>query len=140
VQIFDSWIGCLNEADYRTFVLPHMKTLVAGVRSGVPVIYFGTDTAVLLPAMCEAGSSVIGMDWRVDLARTWDTLPRPVAVQGNLDPVVLFATPGEIERRARAILDSVAGRPGHIFNLGHGVLPNTPVDHVLALIDLVHGG
>ncbi len=138
VQIFDSWVGCLNEADYRTFVLPHTRTLIQSITPGVPVIHFGADTGVLLKAMKEAGGDVIGMDYRVDLARTWSEIGHDVAVQGNLDPVVLFATPSEIERRTRAILDGVAGRPGHIFNLGHGVLPNTPVDHVLALVDFVH--
>ncbi len=138
VQLFDSWVGCLNEADFRAFVLPHVKSLVAAIRPGTPVIYFGTDTAVLLRAMRDSGSSVIGLDWRVDLAEAWSTVGHDVAVQGNLDPVALFATPSEIRRRAHAILDQAAGRPGHIFNLGHGVLPGTPVDHVLALVDAVH--
>ncbi len=141
VQIFDSWIGCLNEVDYRGHVLPHLQTLVREIRAAhpdVPVIYFGTDTTALLPAVKEIGADVIGLDWRVDLARTWATLGNDVAVQGNFDPVALFATPQEIRRQAHAILDGVAGLPGHIFNLGHGILPQTSVDHALALIDAVH--
>jgi uroporphyrinogen decarboxylase len=138
VQLFDSWVGCLSEPDYRTFVLPHVKALIEAITPGTPVIYFGTDTAVLLKAMREAGGQVIGLDWRVQLDQAWETVGHDVAVQGNLDPTVLFATPSEIQRRARAILDQVAGRPGHVFNLGHGVLPTTPVDSVLALIDAVH--
>lgn len=138
VQLFDSWVGCLNVADYRTFSLPYTKALVAAIRPGVPVIYFAGETAVLLEAMRETGASVIGLDWRVDLAEAWARLGEGVAVQGNLDPVALFASTSVIQRRATAILDAVAGRSGHIFNLGHGVLPETPVDHVLALVDAVH--
>lgn len=138
IQIFDSWVGCLCEQDYREFVLPHTDRLIHAVKPGAPIIYFGTDTTVLLRAMRDTGVDVIGIDWRVNLAKTWEWLDHSVALQGNLDPVVLFATPSEIQRRARAIIDQAAGRPGHIFNLGHGVLPNTPVDHVLALVDEVH--
>lgn len=138
VQLFDSWVGCLSEADYRQFVLPCMKSLIHSIAPGTPIIYFGTDTTVLLDAMREAGPDVIGLDWRLDLASTWERVGHDLAVQGNLDPIVLFASTTEIQRRAKAILDSVNGRPGHIFNLGHGVLPETPVDHVLALIDAVH--
>jgi uroporphyrinogen decarboxylase len=138
VQLFDSWVGCLSAADFRAFVLPHMKSLISAITPGVPVIYFGTDTAVLLRAMREAGPSVVGLDWRIDLAEGWASVGYDVAVQGNLDPAVLFATPSEIQRRAREVLDKAGGRAGHIFNLGHGVLPETPVDHVLALVDAVH--
>lgn len=138
VQLFDSWVGCLAPDDYREFVLPHMKRLIHGLTPGVPVIHFGTGTAALLGLMKEAGGDVIGLDWRVDLAEAWARLGYDVAVQGNLDPVALFAPPDEIRRRAVKILEKAAGRPGHIFNLGHGVLPGTPVDHVLALVDAVH--
>jgi len=138
VQLFDSWVGCLSEADYREFVLPHSRKLIASITPGTPVIHFGADSAHLLAAMREAGGNVIGLDWRIELDRGWDIVGHDVGVQGNLDPVALFATPGEIQRRAKIILDQAAGRPGHIFNLGHGILPNTPVDHVLALIDFVH--
>ncbi len=138
VQLFDSWVGCLSPDDYKQFVLPHMKKLISSIKGDVPVIYFGTGTATLLELMKESGSSVIGFDWRVDLARAWKRIGYDVAVQGNLDPVVLFAPPSEIRKRAKEILDKASGRPGHIFNLGHGILPRTPVDNVLALIDAVH--
>jgi uroporphyrinogen decarboxylase len=138
VQIFDSWVGCLSPEDYRDFVLPYMKKLIQGIRPGVPVIHFGTGTASLLDLMKEAGSSVIGLDWRIELDKAWKRLGYDVAIQGNLDPAVLLATPSEIKRRAIRILDKAAGREGHIFNLGHGVLPGTPVDNVLTLVDTVH--
>lgn len=138
VQLFDSWVGCLSPDDYREFVLPHMRKLISSIKKGVPVINFGTGTATLLGMMKESGSSVIGLDWRVDLASTWEELGHDMAVQGNLDPVVLFSTPSEIRKRAEAILRKADRRPGHIFNLGHGILPKTPVDNVLALIDFVH--
>lgn len=138
VQLFDTWAGCLNESDYRRFVLPHVRTLVEQVRPDTPVIYFSADSAALVDALRELGTDVIGVDWRVRLDRVWASLGYDVAVQGNLDPTVLFASPAEIQRRAEAILDQAGGRPGHIFNLGHGILPQTPVDHVLALIDAVH--
>lgn len=138
VQLFDSWVGCLSPDDYREYVQPHMKNLVNAVAKGVPVIYFGTGTSTLLELMKECGSSVIGFDWRVDLASAWERVGYDVAVQGNLDPVVLFAGHSEIKKKARDILHKAAGRPGHIFNLGHGILPRTPVDSVLALVDAVH--
>jgi uroporphyrinogen decarboxylase len=138
VQFFDSWVGSLSPDDYRRFVLPHTRNVIAAMRESVPVIHFGTVTGNLLELMREAGGNVIGLDWRVDLGEAWARLGDDVAVQGNLDPIALFAEIPEIRRRARAILDSAAGRPGHIFNLGHGILPETPVDHVIALIDAVH--
>jgi uroporphyrinogen decarboxylase len=138
VQLFDSWVGTLPPADYRAHVLPHTRALIAALRPGVPVIHFGTGTAGLLEAMRAAGGDVIGLDWRVDLDAAWARLGHDVAVQGNLDPTVLFAPPAEIRRHTAAILGQAAGRPGHIFNLGHGVLPETPVDHVRALVDAVH--
>jgi uroporphyrinogen decarboxylase len=138
VQLFDSWVGSLSPDDYRRFVLPHTRKVIAAVRASVPVIHFGTVTGNLLELMREAGGDVIGLDWRVDLAEAWTRLGEGVAVQGNLDPIALFAAVPEIRRRARSILDSVDGRPGHIFNLGHGILPETPVDHVIALVDAVH--
>jgi uroporphyrinogen decarboxylase len=137
VQLFDSWVGSLGPDDYRRFVLPYTRNVIAAVRS-VPVIHFGTVTGNLLELMRKAGSDVIGLDWRVDLAEAWARLGHDIAVQGNLDPVALFADRAEIRRRARAILDAAAGRPGHIFNLGHGILPETPVDNVIALVDAVH--
>lgn len=139
VQLFDSWIGCLAPDDYRTYVLPHMRaTFAALARTGVPVIHFGTGTAALLELMREAGGDVIGLDWRVDLDVAWARLGTDVGVQGNLDPVALFAPPDEIRRRVARILERASGRPGHVFNLGHGVLPETPVAHVAAMIDAVH--
>ncbi|MHC5537185.1 uroporphyrinogen decarboxylase [Singulisphaera rosea] len=138
LQLFDSWVGNLSPDDYRRFVQPHMRRLIGGLAPGVPVIHFGTDTGSLLELQRDAGGDVIGLDWRVDLTKAWERLGPTVGVQGNLDPIVLFATIPEIERQARRILDQAAGRPGHIFNLGHGILPHTPVDHVIALVDIVH--
>jgi uroporphyrinogen decarboxylase len=138
VQLFDSWVGALAPADYRTFVQPHVRALVQGLAPGVPVIHFGTGTAALLPMMREAGGDVIGLDWRVDLDRAWAAVGHDVAVQGNLDPTVLLTRPALIRERVREILARAGGRPGHIFNLGHGVLPETPPEHVQALVDAVH--
>jgi uroporphyrinogen decarboxylase len=138
VQIFDSWVGCLGPEDYRRFVQPHMARLFAELDPAAPTIHFGTDTGSLLELQRDAGGSVVGLDWRVDLERSWDRLGSQVAVQGNLDPVVLLSDLPEIERQTRRILEQTCGRPGHIFNLGHGILPQTPVDHVRALVDMVH--
>ena len=138
VQIFDSWVGSLGPDDYRRFVLPHTASVISAIPAEVPVIYFGTVTGNLLELMREAGGDVIGLDWRVNLAEAWARLDYSVAVQGNLDPIALFAGVDEIRARARAILDQAARRPGHIFNLGHGILPETPVDNVIALVDMVH--
>jgi len=138
VQLFDSWVGCLAPADYRTHVLPHVRALLAALRPGTPAIHFGTGTAGLLEAMRAAGGDVIGLDWRVDLDAGWARVGHDVAVQGNLDPTALLAPIPEIRARAAAVLGQAAGRPGHIFNLGHGILPETPVDHVRALVDAVH--
>jgi uroporphyrinogen decarboxylase len=138
VQLFDSWVGTLPPAEYRSRVLPHMRRLMDGLRADVPVIHFGTNTSGLLEAMRAAGGDVIGLDWRVDLDAAWARLDHAVAVQGNLDPTVLLAAPAEIRRQAADVLARAAGRPGHVFNLGHGVLPGTPVDHVRLLVDCVH--
>lgn len=134
IQVFDSWVGCLSVADYRQHVLPRTTELVRRLKeSGVPVIYFGTDTAALLPAMKGIGADVIGLDWRIPLDEGWSWLGWSGAVQGNLDPVVLVSEWKQVQLRAQGILDRVAGRPGHIFNLGHGILPETPVENVKAL-------
>jgi len=138
VQLFDSWVGCLAPDDYRAYVLPHSRAVIQALTPGVPVIHFGTGTAGLLEAFREAGGDVIGLDWRVDLGQAWARVGHDVAVQGNLDPVALLAPPEAIRQRVRAILDRAGGRPGHVFNLGHGVLPQTPVDHVRAMVDAVH--
>jgi uroporphyrinogen decarboxylase len=138
IQIFDSWVGALSPADYRRYVAPHVARLIAGIAPGVPVIHFGTGTGALLADMKAAGGDVIGLDWRVELGRTWDALGEDVAVMGNLDPLTLLAPPDVLERETRRILAEARGRRGHVFNLGHGVLPQTPVDQVVRLIDLVH--
>src|ERR1700691_3524201 len=138
IQIFDSWVGCLSVEDYRRYVLPHATVLVRRLqKSGVPIIYFGTDSATLLPSMQETGADVIGLDWRIPLDTGCRSLGFKAAVQGNLDPVLLFADWEEIKSRAQEILYQAAGRPGHIFNLGHGILPETPVENVRALCDFV---
>ncbi len=138
IQIFDSWVGCLSVEDYRRYVLPRTRDLVMRLQqAGAPVIYFGTDTATLLPSMKETGAEVIGLDWRIPLDEGWRRIGEDVGVQGNLDPAVLFAGWKEIQSRAEEILRRAAGRPGHIFNLGHGILPETPVENVKALADFV---
>ena len=138
VQLFDSWVGCLGPSDYRRYVLPHIQEIIAGITPGVPVINFATGNPSLLPLLAEGGSPVVGVDWRTRLDEAWNTVGHDRAVQGNLDPCVLLADTGEIRRRAKDVLDQAAGRPGHIFNLGHGVLQQTPVDNVIALVDAVH--
>src|SRR5512142_535488 len=137
-QVFDSWVGCLGVEDYRRYVLPHTTELIQRLKvSGAPIIYFGTDSATLLTSMQETGADVIGLDWRIPLDQGWRVMKYQPAVQGNLDPVVLFANWKEIEKRADAILQQADGRPGHIFNLGHGILPQTPVDNVKDLAKYV---
>jgi uroporphyrinogen decarboxylase len=138
VQLFDSWVGALSPDDYREFVLPHTRAVIGGLTPGVPVIHFGTGTAGLLPLMRQAGGDVVGLDWRVDLDAAWKAVGHDVAVQGNLDPVALLSPPARFEGAVRNILRRAGGRPGHIFNLGHGILPQTPVEHVKALVDMVH--
>jgi uroporphyrinogen decarboxylase len=138
IQIFDSWVGCLSVEDYRRYVLPHVTGMVKKLnKTGVPIIYFGTDSATLLPAMKETGADVIGLDWRIPLDEGWERLDYQAAVQGNLDPVLLFAEWKEVTSRAEEILRLADGRPGHIFNLGHGILPETPVDNVKNLARFV---
>ena len=138
VQLFDSWAGCLTPGDYQHFVLPYTRAVIAGITPGVPVISFSTGTAGLLKHIRAAGGDVIGLDWRINLDEGWATVGHDVAVQGNLDPVALFAPPKEIRSRVADVLDRAGNRPGHIFNLGHGVLPETPVDHVIAMVEAVH--
>jgi uroporphyrinogen decarboxylase len=138
VQLFDSWVGCLSPDDYREFVLPYTRQVIAGVKPGVPVINFSTGTSSYLEVVSAAGGDVIGIDWRVDLEQAWSRVGYDKGIQGNLDPLILFADPATIRARASQLLEKAAGRPGYIFNLGHGILPETPVDHVLALVDAVH--
>ena len=137
-QVFDSWVGQLAPDDYRAFVLPHMQTLFRRLTPGVPVIHFGTGTAGILELMREAGGDVIGLDWRIPLADGWRRVGFDRAVQGNLDPAALLAPPSVIREKVREILAQAAARPGHVFNLGHGILPETPVDHARLVVDLVH--
>jgi uroporphyrinogen decarboxylase len=139
VQLFDSWIGCLSTEDYRQYVGPHSKKVIDGLKNeGVPVIHFGTGTATLLTSMKEAGGDVMGLDWRINLDEGWKKVGFDMPVQGNLDPVTLFSNRKEIEKRVSNILKRAGGRPGHIFNLGHGIIVGTPVDNVIALVDMVH--
>jgi uroporphyrinogen decarboxylase len=138
IQIFDSWVGCLSVEDYRRYVLPHVTAMVKRLQTiGAPIIYFGTDSATLLPAMNETGADVIGLDWRIPLDKGWRDLDYRCAVQGNLDPVLLYAGWNEVQSRAKHILQLAGGRPGHIFNLGHGILPDTPVENVKKLARFV---
>jgi uroporphyrinogen decarboxylase len=138
VQLFDSWVGCLSPEDYREYVLRHTQSVIRNITPGTPVIHFGTGTAALLELMREAGGDVIGLDWRVRLDEAWQRLGHDVGVMGNLDPVALFANEDHIRKAAKKILNQAGGRPGHIFNLGHGILPETPVENVIALVDAVH--
>jgi uroporphyrinogen decarboxylase len=138
VQLFDSWVGCLSPADYRQFVLPYVRIIAKALTPGAPLIHFGTGNPALLALMAEAGGEVIGVDWRIGLADAWRTVGYERAVQGNLDPAVLLGSREVLYDQAQAVLNSAANRPGHIFNLGHGVLQQTPVDNVRALVDFVH--
>ena len=139
VQIFDSWVGALSPQDYENFVLPYSQRVLAAARAeNVPVIHFGTNTTTLLPLMKRAGGDVIGLDWRIPLDDGWSMLGHDVAIQGNLDPTLLFAPQPEIKKRVHDILYRADGRPGHIFNLGHGILQHTPVENVKAVVDMVH--
>ncbi|MDX1963032.1 MAG: uroporphyrinogen decarboxylase [Pirellulales bacterium] len=137
VQIFDSWVGCLSPADYRHYVLPHMQSLFAGLTPSAPVIHFGAGNPALLPLIAEAGGDVIGLDWRTEFATGWQAVGHARAVQGNLDPLVLLGSSGELRRQARAILEAAGSRPGHIFNLGHGIVPQTDPARVRELIAIV---
>ncbi len=138
IQLFDSWVGCLAPQDYRTFLLPHMQTLIQELTPGVPIIHFGTGTAGLLELLAEAGGDVIGVDWRIDLDMAWQRIGADRAVQGNLDPLALFAPLDTLRQQVQRILEQAGGRNGHIFNLGHGIVPQTPVKNVIALVDMVH--
>jgi uroporphyrinogen decarboxylase len=139
VQLFDSWVGCLSPQDYREFVLPYSRRIFEGLREyGVPHIHFGTSTATLLELMKEAGGDVMGIDWRMELDQAWARLGYDVGIQGNLEPAVLLGPFERVEKCTRDILHSAGSRPGHIFNLGHGMLPETPVDHVVRLVEFVH--
>jgi len=139
LQLFDSWVGALSPEDYRRLVMPYSQKAIEIARAaGVPIIHFGTNTNGMLELIRDAGGDIIGVDWRIDLDVAWERLGDEVAIQGNLDPIALFAPWPELRQRAQAVLDQAGGRPGHIFNLGHGILPKTPGDHVRRLVDFVH--
>jgi uroporphyrinogen decarboxylase len=139
LMLFDSWVGCLGREDYEEFILPHSKSIFDALKNVAPTIHFGTNTGGIIDLMGTAGGEVIGLDWRVDLAATWAGTPALMdkCVQGNLDPTLLFADAHLIETRAKRLLRSMEGRPGYIFNLGHGILPGTPVDNVKHLVEVV---
>ena len=140
LQLFDSWVGCLAPEDYRAYVQPHSRrALEIAAGGGVPVIHFGTETGGFLEDFAAAGGDVIGVDWRIPLDVAWEHLAPRQAIQGNLDPATLLASRATLEARVRDILTRAGGRPGHIFNLGHGVLPETPVEALQAVVELVHG-
>jgi len=138
IQVFDSWAGALSPEDYREYALPYSHVLVQQIQTtGVPVVHFSTGTGAYVPLLHQAGADVLGLDWRVHLDEAWRRIDYQAAVQGNLDPVTLFAPLPELRRRVEDILTRAAGRPGHIFNLGHGILPETPVEHVKAVVEMV---
>lgn len=138
VQLFDSWAGCLSPEDYERYALPYTRATIVGVTPGIPVIHFSTGTGGFLSSIRAAGGDVIGVDWRVSIDAAWEELGHDVAIQGNLDPAVLLSSTRDIRRRVEELLRRANGRPGHIFNLGHGVLPETPVANVKAMVEAVH--
>jgi uroporphyrinogen decarboxylase len=138
IQLFDSWIGCLSGDEYRQYVLQHSRAVIQGIKKGVPVIHFGTGTGPFLKIFREAGGDVISVDHKIPLDHAWNEAGHDIAIQGNLDPLALCGPAGELRGHVKKILDQAGGRPGHIFNLGHGIVPQTPVDQVIRLIDLVH--
>ena len=138
IQVFDSWVGALAPADYQRYALPYSRSLIRQIRAtGVPVIHFGTGNGAFLEVFAQAGGEVIGLDWRVELGRAWKRVGASRAVQGNLDPIALLAPTAELRRKVHAVLDGAAGRPGHIFNLGHGIIPETPVEQVRDAVRMV---
>ncbi|MCH7500697.1 MAG: uroporphyrinogen decarboxylase [Nitrospinae bacterium] len=139
LQVFDSWVGCLNPGDYQTYILPHTRRVFDGLKdAGVPVINFSTGTSSMLPLIREAGGDAMGFDWRIHLDDAWQQIGHGTPIQGNLDPNILFAPIPVIREKVNDILKRAGGRAGHIFNLGHGILQHTPVDHVKAVVDMVH--
>jgi uroporphyrinogen decarboxylase len=138
VQVFDSWVGNLGADDYREFALPHTRRIFDAIRGRVPSIHFGTGTAAILEELRDAGGDVIGVDWRIPLDVAWERIGFDRALQGNLDPTLLLGPVARMFHQTDDILRRVAGRPGHIFNLGHGILPSTPLEHVQMLAQYVH--
>jgi uroporphyrinogen decarboxylase len=138
VQVFDSWVGTLNAADYREFAMPHTRRIFEAVAGRVPTIHFGTGTSTILEELRDAGGDVIGVDWRIPIDEAWERIGSDRAVQGNLDPTLLLGPTPRMFQQTDDILARVGSRPGHIFNLGHGILPSTPVEHVQMLAQYVH--
>ena len=139
LQIFDSWVGCMGPQDYEKYVMPHTRRVISGLQEmGVPIINFSTGTSTLLDTVAKAGGDVISFDWRITIDDAWKKIGYDRSIQGNLDPTLLFAPISVIRDRVLEIMRRVGGRPGHIFNLGHGILQHTPVDHVKAIVDMVH--
>jgi uroporphyrinogen decarboxylase len=139
VQLFDSWVGCLSPRDYAAYVQPYTRQVLAALRRyNVPLIHFGTETATLLPLIKDDGGTVIGVDWRIPLDAAWEIIGPERAIQGNLDPAVLLGPWETVAEQAQDVLRRACGRPGHIFNLGHGILPETPVENLVRLVELVH--
>jgi uroporphyrinogen decarboxylase len=138
VQLFDSWVGCLSVQDYQRYVAPYVKIIIDSIVPGVPVINFGTGNPSLLAHMRGDKRTVVGVDWRTPLDEAWQTIGHDRAVQGNLDPLALMAEQDHLKAMASDVLSRASGRAGHIFNLGHGILPQTPVDNAIALVDMVH--
>jgi uroporphyrinogen decarboxylase len=138
VQVFDSWVGALDATDYREFAFPHTRTIFDAIGKRVPTIHFGTGTSTILEELRDAGGSVIGVDWRIPIDEAWERIGLEHAVQGNLDPTLLLGPPARMMQQTDAVLRRAGGRPGHIFNLGHGILPSTPVEHVQMLAHYVH--
>ena len=138
IQVFDSWVGALAPTDYERWVLPHSRRLIGLIQQqSVPVIHFGTGNGAFLELFRQAGGDVLGLDWRVEIGSAWERVGYDVAVQGNLDPIALLAPAPELRAQVRAILDRTAGRPGHVFNLGHGIIPETPLETVQAVVRMV---
>ena len=138
VQLFDSWVGCLSAAEYEKYVLPYSSLVIKGLKKGTPVIHFGTGTAAFLESFSRAGGDVISVDHNITIDEVWKRIGGRQAIQGNLDPEILCSDIENIRKHTKAVLNSVKGRPGHIFNLGHGVLPETPVENAIALVEMVH--
>lgn len=138
LQIFDSWVGCLSYSDYERFVLPYSKKLIDTISGKVPVIHFGTGTTAILDLVASAGGDVVGVDWRLALDKAWQVIGKEKAIQGNLDPTVLLGNRHEVRTQALRVLTEAGGRPGHIFNLGHGVLPPTDPETAKYLVSIVH--
>ncbi len=137
LQLFDSWVGCMTPQDYEKYVLPYTKKVIQGIDDQTPLIHFATGASTLLELMKKAGGDIIGIDWRINLDKAWKRIGYDIGIQGNLDPTALLGPTPEIEKRVKDILKRAENRPGHIFNLGHGILPQTPVDHAVAMVKYV---